>query len=206
MPAGIRNTKRRTNEEDTMANSKISNANVITNNGKRISSLKKYVTNSKTEIPIGGERFKPADLIAVFQESLDTRAAVTATQGAYKKALVAKEDAEGKRAEIDDALKVWVLAWFGADSVEAHEFGYAARKKAVMTADERAAAVAANLATRVARGTKGPKQRLKIKGAPVASTAPAAPASNAAAAVPAPAPHAVTPTPAVNAPAAGGNA
>jgi hypothetical protein len=189
-----------------MANSKINNSNVVTNNGKRIAALRKYVTNSKTEIAVDGEHLKPADLIAVFQDSLDTRAAVTATQGAYKKALAEKEEAETKRAVTDDALRVWVLAWFGANSAEAHEFGYAARKKAVLTAEERAAAVAASQATRKARGTVGPRAKLKIKGAPVASTAPAAPASNAEAAAPAPAPHAVTPTPAVNAPAAGGNA
>ena len=64
--------------------SKTSSNTVVVNNTKRISALKKYVTNAKTEIPIGGQVLKPADLIAVFQGSLDKRAAVTAAHAEYK--------------------------------------------------------------------------------------------------------------------------
>jgi hypothetical protein len=213
-----------------MGTMKIRNDTVVTNNNKRIAALKKYVTSSKTEIPIGGAKLKPADVIAVFQDSLDTRAAVTATQGSYKEALASRASAEQKRAVTDESLKQWVLNWFGVSSAEAHEFGYAARKVPDVSAATRANAVLLNHATREARGTKGPKAKLKIKGTLVAPTAPAAPASVAApaAAVSAPpvmavaqpvvnapaatvaAAQAAAPAPAVapvvNAPAAGGNA
>ncbi len=53
-----------------MGTSKISNSTIVTNNTKRIAALKKYVTSSKTEIPIGGAVLKPADVVAVFQDSL----------------------------------------------------------------------------------------------------------------------------------------
>jgi hypothetical protein len=212
-----------------MGTMKISNETAVTNNTKRIAAMKKFVTNSKTEIPIGGEVLKPADVIAVFQDSLDTRAAVTATQGSYKEALADRETAEQKRAVTDEGLKAWVLNRFGATSAEAHEFGYAARKVPEVSAAERANAVLLNHATRAARGTRGPKAKLKIKGTLVVPTAPAAPASvtvpvtavsapvmavaqpvvNApvapVAAAPAVAPAAAA-APVVNAPAAGGNA
>jgi hypothetical protein len=204
-----------------MANSKFNNDSIVTNNTKRIGGMKKYVTNSKTEIPVGGEVLKPADVIAIFQDSLDTRAAVTAAHAQYKSALADRATAEAKRSVADEALKGYVLQRFGANSAEAHEFGYSARKVPVLSAEARATAVAANKATREARGTMGRRAKLKIKGAPVAPTAPAAPAitppahavvpvSAATAPVPAPtAPAAVAngaaaaATPAVNAPAAG---
>ena len=208
-----------------MGTMKIRNDTVVTNNNKRIAALKKYVTSSKTEIPIGGAKLKPADVIAVFQDSLDTRAAVTATQGSYKEALASRASAEQKRAVTDESLKQWVLNWFGVSSAEAHEFGYAARKVPDVSAATRANAVLLNHATREARGTKGPKAKLKIKGTLVVPTAPAPPADVAApvAAVSAPvmaaakpainAPGATVaatpapgPVPVVNAPAAGGNA
>jgi hypothetical protein len=214
-----------------MGKLKVKNDTVVTNNTKRISALKKYVTNSKTEIPVGGETLKPAAVIAVFQDSLDTRAAVTATQAGYKSALAARLAAEEKRIVADDALKGWVLNTFGANSAEAGEFGYAPRKAPVVSAADRANAVLLAKATRKARGTMGPKAKLSIKGTLVAPTAPAAPANSAAAAavvpsivapvatpvvhaapastaVPAPTPVAAAPAaaPAVNAPAAGGSA
>ncbi|MGO8997114.1 MAG: hypothetical protein ACLQVI_27680 [Polyangiaceae bacterium] len=142
-----------------MGTQKISNDTVITNNQKRILALKKYVTNSKTEIPISGEVLKPAQVIAVFQNSLDTRAAVTATQAGYKSALAARTTAETKRQATDDSLKAWVLNRFGANSTEAHEFGYSARKTPVVSAADRANAVLLNQATREARGTMGKRQK-----------------------------------------------
>jgi len=48
---------------------------------------------------------KPAQVISVFQDSLDTRAAVTATQASYKSALADRVNAEVKRQATDDALK-----------------------------------------------------------------------------------------------------
>lgn len=185
-----------------MGTLKASNATVVTNNQKRILALKKYVTNSKTEIPISGEVLKPAQVISVFQDSLDTRAAVTATQAAYKSALADRVDAESKRQATDEALKAWVLNRFGADSAEAHEFGYSARKVPVLSAAERANAVLLNHATRLARGTMGKKAKLKIKGTLVAPTAPAAPASVPAPAAVAPVTAAPAVKPAVNAPVA----
>jgi hypothetical protein len=211
-----------------MGTEKANNNTIVTNNQKRINALKKYVTNSKTEIPVSGEVLKPAQVISVFQDSLDTRAAVTATQASYKSALADRVNAEVKRQATDDALKGWVLNRFGADSAEAHEFGYSARKSPVLSAAERATAVLQNHATRQARGTMGKKAKLKIKGTLVAPTVPAAPASVAAPAavvpvtaapavkpvvsVPVAAPVAAAPaaapvaTPVVNAPAAGGSA
>ena len=158
-----------------MGANKVSNATVVTNNTKRILALNKHVTGKKPEIPIGGRVLKPAQVTAVFQDSLDKRAAITAALAAYKAALAAGVEAEANRRVAEAALKAWVLNRFGADSTEAHEFGYTARKTAVLSAVDRANAVLLNQATRKARGTMGKKEKLKIKGTLSAPTTPAVP-------------------------------
>jgi len=62
-----------------MSSAKNSNNAIVTNSNKRISAMKKYVTNAKTEIPIAGQVLKPAEVISVFQDDLDNRAAVVTT-------------------------------------------------------------------------------------------------------------------------------
>jgi hypothetical protein len=178
---------------------KINNSTIVTNNTKRISAMKKYVT-SKTEIPIGGAVLKPAQIIAVFQNSLDKRAAVTATQAEYRSAVAERVEAESTLQATDDSLKQWVLNRFGANSAEAIEFGYSARRTPAVSAAVRATAVQLNKATRLARGTIRKQDKLKIKGTLVAPTAPAAPANDAA-----PAANAPGVVPPINAPGAGGH-
>jgi hypothetical protein len=160
---------------------KIDNVTVVARNTQIINATKKHVTNSKTEIPVGGEMVKPATLIAVFQASNDTRTDVVSAYGAYKAALEARENAEATRATYDEAMKAWVLNRFGGNSQEAHDFGYAPRKVTTPSVATKAQALLLNAATRKARGTMGPKAKLKIKGTlavpavvSVPTTAPAA--------------------------------
>jgi hypothetical protein len=166
------------------------NSTIVTTNNKRIAALKKFITNGKTQIPIAGQQMKPADVIAVYQDDLDTRATVVSTKATYESAVEKRTEASQKRQVVDEALGPWVLNTFGPTSAEAKEFGFAPRKKPTMSAKGRAAAVDANQATRAARGTVGKKAKEKIHGAVVPPTAPAAPANNAAP-VAAPAPVAV---------------
>ena len=164
----------------------------VNQNTKRIEAMQKYVTNAKTEIPIGGAVLKPADVIGIFQDDTDNRKEVAVTKAAYGSAVAKRTASELKRQVADEALKGWVLNRFGETSTEAKEFGYAPRKRAAVTAEKRANAVKLNEATRQARGTVGKKQKLAIKG-----TLPAAPP----AAAPPPVTAAVG-TPTVAAPAA----
>ena len=143
---------------------KTSNDSIVSSDTKRVGALKKYLAKVRTEIPVDGKLLKPAGVTALFQASLDTQAAVTAARAAYKAALAACDEAKDQRKRADDALKSWVLNRFGADSVEAHEFGYSARKIGEVSAADRANAVLLSAATRKARGTMGKRQKEKIKG------------------------------------------
>jgi hypothetical protein len=81
-------------------------------------------------------------------------------------------------------MKSWILQLFGDGSTEATEFGYAARKKPEISAEDRAKAVELRRATRDARGTMGKKEKLKIRGV-VPSVPASEPAGSPATATPA---------------------
>jgi len=155
--------------------SKLTNAIVVDMSTTRVAAIKKYLTNTKTEIPVAGEVLKPAAVAAVFQNSVDTRGAVTTKRAELKAAQKSRDDAEVARVAADDALKGYVTNRFGADSTEAHEFGYGPKKVAVIPVDTKQQAVVRNKATREARHTMGPKAKLKVKGTTVVLTASAAP-------------------------------
>jgi hypothetical protein len=160
---------------------KQANDTIVREDNQRITAIHKYITNPAVEIPIAGRMVVPAVIVAAFQRSVDTRSAVLATHSAYKAALVDRTSAEEDRKTFDEGLKAYVLQRFGAKSVEAGEFGYAAKKASEKSAATKAHAVAANLATRKARGTKGKKEKLKIKGVVPETEAETTPATHAGA-------------------------
>jgi hypothetical protein len=179
----------------------INNAYVVSLSSTRIAGIKKYITNGKTEIPVAGQVMKPADVIKVFQASLDTRAFVKTKKAELKAALKERDDAEVARVATDDALKGWVTNRFGVDSTEAHEIGYAPKKVAEKSVETKATAIVRGKATREARHTLGPKQKAKIKGTTVVLTASADPtATTSSAPVVDPAPAAGQPAVAVVSP------
>jgi hypothetical protein len=153
--------------------SKITNANVIDICTTRVSGIKKYITNSKTEIPVAGKMLKTPQVSAVFQNSIDTRGAVATKRAELKAAQKARDEAEAERVVTDEALKGYVTNVFGVDSTEAHDLGYAPKKVAEKSVDTKQQAIVRNKATREARHTMGPKQRAKIKGTTVVLTASA---------------------------------
>lgn len=137
---------------------------------QRITALKKYIT-PKTEIPIDGTPHKLADVIDVFQRSLDARAEVTVKRSELKASLSKRKEIEDTRQRIDAGLKAWIAVRFGANSQQAHEFGYPPRKATKKDVATKWHAVEQSKATRDARHTMGKREKAKIKGT-VVQTAP----------------------------------
>jgi hypothetical protein len=152
------------------------NAAVVDTCTQRLNALKQYVTNSKAMVPINGAQTKVSDLIETYQDCLDTRATLNTQRAQVKETLASRTTAESKRRAADRALKPWVINTYGANSQQAHDFGFPPPKAPVRSADEKADAVALALATREARHTMGAKQKKKVKGTISVPTAPAAPA------------------------------
>jgi hypothetical protein len=139
--------------------SKPSNATVIDKATQRLTALKKYVTNAKTEIPINGVAQKASQVIAIYQSCLDTRAALATKRAETKAAMGERADAESSRRAADRALKAWVINTFGASSQQAIDFGFPPPKVPARTVGSKANAVALGKATREARHTMGPKEK-----------------------------------------------
>jgi hypothetical protein len=179
------------------------NAKIVSTCNQRITGLTKLV-KTKTLIPINGEQLKLADLIGIYQAAIDTRSALVTSRAALEQDLAARDSAEVTRRAADVGLKAWITTQFGAKSSQAQELGFSQTKPQEKTAETKFVAVQKMLATREARGTKGKRQREKIKGTIVDPAAPAVPAVTVPAATPAAVTTATTPVAPPSAPAANG--
>ena len=129
-----------------------------------------------TSLPLGGTSYTPTSLVAFIQSHIDAANAIVTAKAAWEKAIATYTGIDKQAQIVLHDLKALVLATFGASSSRLADFGYKPRKVTVLTPEQKAAASAKRAATRKARGTMGPKQKLKVTGA----TAPA----NAAAGAP----------------------
>jgi hypothetical protein len=103
--------------------------------------------------------------IKELQKLVDLRAATTATRA------TARDTVQAERAQMPalvafmNAFEAFVRFTFGADTVALADFGLTPpRAPAPRTAEQNAVAAAKREATRVARGTKGPKARKAVRG------------------------------------------
>jgi hypothetical protein len=158
------------------------NAKVILTCGQRLKALNAYV-KTKTAMTVDGKPMKLADVTAIYQAAIDTRTALVKHRVTFDKALEARDSAETSRLAIDKGLKAWVATQFGANSQKAQEFGFSPVKVATKSVDTKVQALEKSKATRTARGTRGKKQKQKIKGTVVLAS-PAEPVVATPAATP----------------------
>ena len=114
----------------------------------------------------GGGSFTAAQIVEKLQLIVDLRAAVTAAQATTD----AKVDAEDTQLPgllgFMSALEQFVRVTFVGQADVLAGFGLEPRKATTpLTVEQKAAATAKNKATRAARGTKGTKAKLGIRGA-----------------------------------------
>jgi hypothetical protein len=157
-----------------------------------IAGIQKDLSTTKS-IPLGGTTYTPASLTTFIQSRIDAANEVVTAKAAWQSAAKAYIALNAQANVVVHDLKQFVIGLFGADSSKLPDFGFTPRKKAVLTPDQKVEAAKKRAATRVARGTKGPKAKLAIHGTvtPTTPATPAAPAAPAAAA-PSPSPNQVT--------------
>ncbi len=155
-----------------------------------------------TNLPLGGTSYTPTSLVAFIQSHIDAANAIATAKATWEKAIATYTGIDKQAQLVLHDLKALVLATFGPTSPKLADFGYKPRKVTVLTPEQKAAASAKRAATRKARGTMGPKQKLKVTGATAAAnaaaSAPTTPASNPQATTPpgpAPAAAAAAPVP-----------
>jgi hypothetical protein len=146
------------------------NATVVDACTQRLRALTSYV-DGKATIAINGRKLALEEVLAIFEESLDSRAELARQRAAVKVAMARRATAEAARREAERALKAWVGNEFGIASKEAIDFGYPPAKKPEISVEAKALAVARRKATREARHTMGKRQKEQVRGT-VAAEAP----------------------------------
>jgi hypothetical protein len=143
---------------------------------QRINALKAWV-NPTDPIDIAGQQYAQATAIGVYQSTLDAIATDNTKKSEARQATADKRASVKKVRAFDRRVQAWASNKFAAGSTAAGDFGVVP-KTPVKSPATKAEAAAKAKATRVARGTKGPKAKLKIKGTIPAPSEPAAPATN----------------------------
>ena len=153
--------------------------------------LQKYFGN--VNLTLLGTSYTPAALQAFLQADVASNDASTLANAAWLKTVKDARDTDAKTNPVLRAIRAQVMAVYGEDQNVANilaEFGFAPRKKVVLTAEQKAEKAAKLRATRAARGTKGSRQKAKIHGtvpagdassqqpAPTAAPAPSATSSS----------------------------
>jgi hypothetical protein len=131
---------------------------------------------------LDGQEYKTTDLVTAFNEENALIAAAANATSDWKSAVAAMRAKTAANNKLRLALHTALKQALGANSPKlGQDFGYAQRARKVPTPAKTAEAVQKRAATRVARGTMGPRQRQEIHGVVEPAPAPLAPASSAAA-------------------------
>jgi hypothetical protein len=169
--------------EVIMANVNNKRNDRVTADQKLIDGTQKFLAQFAT-LPVGGTNMAPADIVKALQDRIDKATAAQTAEAARTAAVKADHDERANTAAFVLALRRIVLGMFQANPDTLAVFGLKAPKARKTKVATKAAAIAKNKATRTARGTKGPKAKLKVKGTapaqPGDGTAPATPATPAA--------------------------
>ncbi len=158
--------------------------------------IQKHFSNLAA-LQLGNASYTPAALVTLLQSDITLSNKATASRAQLTTDVQA---AKASHATVDPLLRflhAFVVGQFGDGQSSATilaDFGLSPRKVPVKSADAKAKAAAQSKATRVARGTLGPKEKSKVKGVVpaeppttggTAAAAPATPPAGNAAATPA---------------------
>jgi hypothetical protein len=139
---------------------------------KAIAAIQKYLSTVASML-IAGVSYTPTTFIALLQKEILLEDAASKARNDLRTAAAAARQNRATMVPIMVGFRAFLENMFTDPSTIA-EFGFAPRKRTAPTVEAKTAAVNKRAATRAARHTMGPKQKLDIKGA-VAQTEPAAP-------------------------------
>jgi hypothetical protein len=135
-----------------------------------------------TSLSTASGPFTPTELKAVFQGDIQATKDLDAAESDVKAKRLTQRAKRKDTLRTRRDIKRCIEANYSPPSVVAQmlaDFDYPPAKARTQTVKSKSHSVAQNQATRIARGTKGPKAKAAIKGV-VPETAPAAPAAPAA--------------------------
>jgi hypothetical protein len=171
--------------------------------GQLIAGVRKHFANGGQVLTFAGglANVTVDGAVAQLEKLIDNRAAVTQARATVRDRVAAERAAAPALNAFMNAFESLVRIMFAADTTALADFGLQPHKRAIpKTATEKAVATAKRLATREARGTKGPKAKKAVHGNVTAKlvvtpATPAAEAPEVPAPAPAPAPGGATAAP-----------
>lgn len=122
------------------------------------------VMHAMPMVYLGGEFLTILDLEARLQTRIDAATRILAAKAAWEQAVQDYEDVDQQTRVMVRDLRSTIIGAFGEDSSKLAEFGFAPPRRPQWTPQMTTAAVAKRAATRLARGTRGPKAKLAVKG------------------------------------------
>jgi hypothetical protein len=144
---------------------------------KRVDSKSEFVERAKrlkagaegrleatTSLRIRGRVVTAAEITAKLQALIDLRSDVEAAKAAARAKLVVEETEAPELRAFMAAFATYVKAAYDGEPDALADFGIAPKARTEPTVEAKLAAVAKRKATRAARQTLGPRQRLAIKG------------------------------------------
>ena len=126
-----------------------------------IAGIQKFLT-SYPSLPVDGQNMTPTDIVQLLQERINASQAAQTAEAARIAAFKAETDVRAKTTATRQSLRLMVQGMYSGSPDNLAVFGLKPRKASSETATTRAAAAVKAKATRAARGTKGPKEKLKI--------------------------------------------
>jgi hypothetical protein len=145
-----------------------------------IAGVQKLLTQYPS-LHVGSQIMTPAQIVQTLQNRIQAMQAAQVADAARMAAVKAVTDELDQTAGFEQSLRSVVQGMFSQSPDSLAVFGLKPRKIPTESAETRAAAVVKALATRKARGTLGPKAKLKVTGqtvpAATSGTAPATPAT-----------------------------
>jgi hypothetical protein len=134
-----------------------------------IAGIQKFLT-SYPSLPVDGQIMTPAAIVQFLQDRINASQAAQTAEAAHVAAVKAESDTRAKTAASQTSLRQIVLGMYSGSPDNLAVFGLKPKKASSETATTRAAAAVKAKATRKARGTLGPKARLKISGSSTPAT------------------------------------
>ena len=120
---------------------------------------------SGTPVALLGSSYTAAELATKLQQVVSLQSDVDASKATAKAKLTAQETGMASLRPLMGAFVTYVKVTYGNQADVLADFGVKAPKpRAALTVEAKAAAAAKRAATRKARGTKGPVQKLAVKG------------------------------------------
>jgi hypothetical protein len=148
-----------------MSNHRTSKGTKATHAGRLVAGARKRFKNGKQPILVAGVSTTVDDALSELQALIDHRAAVVAAQALAKARLADERAALPALEAYMNAFTATVRFMFGNQPEALADFGMAPpRERTPLTAEQQAVTAAKRLATRAARGTRGPRARREIHG------------------------------------------